>query len=377
MSVGPQGAAPDATGASLFQIEPSLLERAVVQAANDLRVTGFGQRTRAALRRNRSAESNSVLPYSMYKDVVGPDLVRHLNALTLLLNSGQHIQKPPSQPDRELFVALRDQLIVVQILVALMWTGLPRDHAKVFVDYDNVPIPFCPLYPDARDLLDSSLDVLPQPLTKISGRLRQALQDTPIMRDSLACSTSITSSDLQYLKQVRDNFKAQVAYQHGETLLEWRTRAFELVAAAQTETPVALILLNSLIHGIVSSVVNLAVWDQQLAYGDIISSTSWGRNALPADSLGDRHRADYSDENSMPYGTDIPDGYTLRLIPKPELILLPMETSVRLHQHERFCGIAIAKGASFSWSRDEDTEVGLTVVRLSAYEACVADRGLL
>ena len=55
-----------------------------------------------------------MLPYSMYKDVMGPDLVRHLNALTLLLNSGEHVQNPPSKPDRELFAALRDQLAVVE-----------------------------------------------------------------------------------------------------------------------------------------------------------------------------------------------------------------------------------------------------------------------
>ena len=153
--MGPLRAASDAPGASLFQVEPSLLERAVVQAANDLKVTGFGQRTRAALRRNRSAESNSVLPYSMYKDVMGPDLVRHLNALTLLLSSGEQVQDPPSKPDRELFAALRDQLAVVKTLVAFMWAGSLSDHARVFVDYDNVPIPFCPMYPDARDLIDA------------------------------------------------------------------------------------------------------------------------------------------------------------------------------------------------------------------------------
>ena len=91
-----------------------------------------------------------MLPYSMFKDVVGPDLVRHLNALTLLFNSEQPLQtSSPSRADEELFVALRDQLAVVRNLVAELWSDPLNDHAKAFIDYDNVPIPFCPMYPDA------------------------------------------------------------------------------------------------------------------------------------------------------------------------------------------------------------------------------------
>ena len=190
MTSGPT--ASDTLSASLFGSKPTLLEQVVVQAANDLKVTGFGQRTRAALRRNRSAESNSVLPYSMFKDVVGPDLVRHLNALTLLFNSEQPLQtSSPSRADEELFVALRDQLAVVRNLVAELWSDPLNDHAKAFIDYDNVPIPFCPMYPDARDLTRSNPAALPQPLAKIVHRIRNQVQETPIMRESLECLSDL------------------------------------------------------------------------------------------------------------------------------------------------------------------------------------------
>ena len=106
----------------MFQGTPTSLERTVIQAANDLKVTGFGQRTRAALRQNRSAESQSVLPYSAYKDVIGPDLVSHLNAFTVLLNAEQPFEtSPPSGVDQQLIIALRDQLDVVRWLVAELW----------------------------------------------------------------------------------------------------------------------------------------------------------------------------------------------------------------------------------------------------------------
>ena len=344
-----------------------------MQAANDLKVTGFGQRTRAALRRNRSAESKSVLPYSMYKDVVGPDLVSHLNALTVLHHSEQLVQEPPSKTDRELFVVLRDQLAVVKSLVAVLWSGPLSDYAEVFIDYDNVPIPFCPMYPEARDLIGGGQVVLPQPLSKIVGRVKGQLQDTPIMRASLECLPILAPTDLQNLRDIGETFKSQAGYRQDETLWEWQTRVHQLVAAAQAEVPVAMLFLNALIHSIVSCLVSLAVWDHDLASSDVISAEPWGRRTLgkePPDTLAK------CPEDTMPYGVDIPDGYSLDLVPKPELMLLPMETSVRLHREKEFCGIAIVKGARLSWGRDEDVEVGLTMVRLSAYEVSVDARGL-
>ena len=315
-----------------------------------------------------------MLPYSMYKDVVGPDLVRHLNALTLLLNSEQHVQKPPSKPDRELFAVLRDQLAVVKTLVAFMWTGSPSEHAKAFVDYDNLPIPFCPMYPDARNLIGSNPETLPQPLSNISDRLREALQDTAIMRAAQECFSSLTSKDLRDLKARHEQFRSQARYRQGETLLEWQTRVYLLVAAAQADLPVGLPLLNSLIHSMISSVVSLAVWDYELASGEVISTEPWGKHVSGSEPQEDHTPADSLDE-TLPYGLDIPDGFSLSLIPNPELMLLPIESSLRLLQDESLRGIAIVKGASISWSRGEDMKVGLTMVRLSAYESSMADRG--
>ena len=374
MTSGPT--ASDALSASLFGSEPTLLEQVVVQAANDLKVTGFGQRTRAALRRNRSAESNSVLPYSMFKDVVGPDLVRHLNALTLLLNSEQPLQtSSPGRADEELFVALRDQLAVVRHLVSELWSDPLNDHAKVFIDYDNVPIPFCPMYPDARDLIRSNPAALPQPLAKIVQRIRNQVQETPIMRESRDCLSDLTSTDLQNLEDTRKNFTSQAVYQRGETLLEWQVRVHQLVAAAQTDVPVAVLLSNTLIHSVISSVVSLAVWDHELASSEVLSTMPWGRHAVGGEPP-DGDATDEDPDDTGPYGPDIPDGFGLRLVPNSELMLLPMETSVRLHDQGRFCGVAIAKGASLSWRRGEEIEVGLTMVRLSAYEVDVDARGL-
>lgn len=360
----------------MFDIAPTQLERTVVQAANDLKVTGFGQRTRAALRRNRDAESDSVLPYSMFKDVGGPDLVRHLNALTLLLNSDQPLHtSSPSRTDEELLVALRDQLSVVRSLVASVWADPLSEYAKAFIDYDNVPIPFCPMYPDARDLIGTSSATLPQPLAKIVGRLRDQVQSVPIMRESLECLSDLGSSDLRNLATTRENFQSQAVYRRGETILEWESRVHQLVATAQMDVPDAVLLSNALIHSVISAVVSLAVWDRELASSEVLSTTPWGRHAVDRESP-DIDIIDEGSDNTRPYGPDIPDGSILRLAPNSELILLPMETAVQLHQQGTFCGVAIAKGASMSWRRGEEMQVALTMVRLSAYEVSVADRGL-
>ena len=360
----------------MFDVAPTQLERTVVQAANDLKITGFGQRTRAALRRNRDAESNSVLPYSMFKDVVGPDLVRHLNALTLLLNSDQPVHtSSPSRADEELLIALRDQLAVVKSLVAFVWPDPLSEYARAFIDYDNIPIPFCPMYPDARDLISQSSATLPHPLAKIVGRLRDQVQNTPIIKESVGFLSDLRSSDLRNLEAIRKNFQLQASYQPAETFLEWQSRVHQLVATAQADVPGAVLLSNALIHSVISSVVSLAVWDRELASSEVLSTTPWGRHAVDGESPHEPI-IDEGSDNTQPYGPDIPDGVILRLVPNSELILLPMETSIRLQDHETFRGVAVAKGASMSWRRGEEMQVELTMVRLSGYEVSVADRDL-
>ena len=249
-----------------------------------------------------------------------------------------------------------------------MWAGSPSDHAKVFVDYDNVPIPFCPMYPDARDLIDSHPGALPQPLSKICDRLRNALQDTSIMRDAHESFSSLTSNELRDLEARYEDFKSLAGYRQGETLLEWQTRVHLLVAAAQTELPVAIPLSNSLIHSTISSMVSLAVWDHELASSEVISTEPWGRHVLESEPQADHLGTDRQDE-TWPYGPDVPNGFSLSLVPNPELMLLPIESSVSLLQDRSFRGVAIAKGASISWSRGEDMEVGLTMVRLLCLRA--------
>lgn len=352
----------------MFDSPPSDLERVLVQAAKDLRVTGFGQRTRAALRRNRSAESESVLPYSMYKDVPGPDLVRHLNALTLLPRDSERlVQGPVGNTDRELFGVLREQLPVVKSLVSVLWSGPLSDYAEAFIDYDNVPVPFCPMYPGPRDVIEGSqADALSRPMSQIVGRLHDQLQETPIMKATLEYLPCLQQSDLQHLRGIRDSFKSRVEHRQGETLAKWQTRVYQLVASAQAEVPVAILLLNSLIHSIVSSLVSLAVWDHELASSDIISAELWRIHS----PIGERP------PDTVPIGPSIPNGFTLSLVPEPELMLLPMETSLRLIDDEEFCGIGIVKGSSLSWRRGEDVNVGLTMVRLADYEVSVGAIGM-
>ena len=323
-----------------------------------------------------------MLPYSAYKDVIGPDLVSHLNAFTVLLNAEQPFEtSPPSGVDQQLIIALRDQLDVVRWLVAELWPDPLQAYAGAFIDYDNVPIPFCPMYPDARDLIGNNSAVPPQPLAKVVGRLRDQVKNSPIMQEALECVSDVTSTDLQNLQDIRKNFKSQVAYEHGETLLEWWSRAYQLVAAAQGEVPVALLLANSLIHSVISASVSLAVWDHKLARSEVIYSKTWGRHA-PEDERNSHNGGEDTDD-ALPYGPDIPDGFSMRLEPNidPELILLPMETAVRLLDTGIFSGVAISKGGRLSGRRDEETQillttVDMTLVRLSGYEVSVADRDL-
>lgn len=92
----------------MFTAPPTSLETAVAQASNDLKVSGFGQRTRAALRRNLAAGENTVLPDHVSRSIPGPDLVRHLNALILIHAVGNPYGNQPHDVDRELFGTLDD-----------------------------------------------------------------------------------------------------------------------------------------------------------------------------------------------------------------------------------------------------------------------------
>ena len=194
------------------------------------------------------------------------------------------------------------------------------------------------------------------------------------MRDAQESFSSLTSNELRDLETRHEDFKSEAGYRQGETLLEWQTRVHVLIAAAQAELPVAIPLSNWLIHSTISSVVSLAVWDHELASNEVISTQPWGKCALQSEPQEDHLDDDHRDE-ARPYGPDIPDGFSLSLMPNPELMLLPIESSVRLLQDKSFRGVAIVKGASISWSRGEDMEVGLTTVRLSAYEPSATDRG--
>ena len=253
---------------SLFCGQPTTLESAILQAANDLKVTGFGQRTRATLRRNRAA-GGGVVPYAATKDIQGPDLVRELNALHM--TSREDMPNPDiwTPVDQELVTVLYGQLDTVRALVGGLWACLATEGASVFVDYDNVPIPFCPMYPNARDFIDKSDVALSQPLAKIMERLGEQIKRTDPHLPAL------TSAALRELTFQKERFAREVAPQPtDETYGGWRDRLFRWVHEARLTTPEPFLQLNKLIHTTVSCTVSLAVWGHRITADDVLSSSA-------------------------------------------------------------------------------------------------------
>ena len=107
----------------MFATDPTPLESMVIQVVNDLRVSGFGQRARAALRRNRAAGEMTILPEYTLRGLSGPDLVRHLNALVLMHQAKSRIENQFHGVDHELLSVLQQPLDTARQLVAGLWAG--------------------------------------------------------------------------------------------------------------------------------------------------------------------------------------------------------------------------------------------------------------
>ena len=355
----------DIAASPIFFRQPTSLEVAISQAARDLKVTGFGQRTRAVLRRNRAANENTILPHASYKDMMGPDLVRDVNTL-YLMRSRTTDPLTLTRLDQELLTSLNVQLDVARAIVAGLWMDPLNECADLFLDYDNVPIPFCPMYPNARDLIGESQAAFPRPLTKIVQQLRNQIEHTKPMQACLALLPDMTPTYLEHLKMTRKSFATHSVAQHGEPIGEWQERVHRLIADARANTPAPLLQLNRLIHLTVQCAVSLAVWDYTISVDDALSCDPWGTDTQPNPPL-DTEPSDEAEE-AWHYGPEIPNGYEMRTIPT-NLVLLPFDACVRLQAEGALRSIAVVVGSSLSWQGGQDVDARLQIVEFRSYES--------
>lgn len=344
---------------------PTELESAVAQLAADLKVAGLGQRARAALRRNQGAGDDTFLPHAMFKDVPGPDLVRHANAAFLA-----GLMKPRGElrfgsADDQLLAVLQRQLEEVRRFVARLWDGPLAQVAAAFVDYDNLPVPFCPMYPNSRELLASDL-TLPLQLERILGRLREALYRTEALTAAMEQSAAAAPDLITRLAESKKMLLPDLQAQPPESLRQWNQRASRLVAGARDDVPPALLAANNLINATVGSLVSLAVWDHSLSHSDVLNSTQWPDDTddRPSEPVDDPDTQSDAEGLALP---PLPRGYRLQIGFNPALFA-PMDSAIQLQCREQRKGIAILKGLSMSWSQGGEVDCTLDVVRLADYE---------
>ena len=291
-----------------------------------------------------------------------------------MMNSNQPDSLTLIRLDQELVSVLDRQLDVVTTIVARLWEGALSEFGAAFLDYDNVPIPFCPMYPNARDLLDNSLIALPQPLTKIVQRLRDEIDQTEAMQESLQHLTTFTPSFLQDIRTMKQDSMKEAAYRQGETIGEWQARIHCLIDDARSAVPASFLQLNRLIHVTVLCTVSLAIWYNNITVDDVLSCSPSGTDDTSCLLLDDPEQPIASDE-AWPYGPEIPNGYELR-VNTTDLIILPFDACVRLQDSGKLKSLAIVIGASMSWSRGEDLDARLTIAEFSSYEFSRVEKNL-
>lgn len=322
------------------------------------------------LRRNRVAAESSILPHAAYKDMIGPDLVRELNALHIPMGLTNPNPSTLTRLDRELISVISTQLDVARAVVAALWSGSLSECAALFLDHDNVPAPFCPMYPNARDCIPSSHAMLPHSLTKIVERLRHEIERTESMQQSLTLSSQFTPSFLQKLATMKEQFAHKAVYRQGETIGDWQKRIHRLIDEGRSIVPPSLVQLNRLIHISVLCVVSLAVWDYKITTDDVLSCAPWGAGKSPRSSsavAATNEQPAATEDTGLSYGPAIPNGYELR-IGTTGLILLPFDTCIQLHENGKLRGIALVIGASLCFDRDEGYDSRLRIVEFSSYE---------
>ena len=348
-----------------LQSDPTELESAVARLAADLKVAGLGQRTRAALRRNQSANDDTFLPYARFKDIPGPDLVRHANATFIAGVAKTRGELRFGSADDQLLAVLQRQLVEVRRFVARLWDGPLTHMAAAFIDYDNLPVPFCPMYPNARELLGDDL-TLPHQLERILERLREVLYRTEALTAALEQSAAADPDLIARLAEAKEALMPELQARPPESIRQWNQRASRLIAAAQDEVPPALLVANNLINATVGSLVSLAVWNHSLCHDDVLGSARWPDDERSTETEDDRDAQDEAVGFALP---PLPTGHRLQIKFNPALFA-PMDTAIQLQHREQRQGIVILKGLSMSWSQGEDVDFSLDVVRLADYERC-------
>ena len=348
-----------------LQSDPTELESAVARLAADLKVAGMGQRTRAALRRNQDANDDTFLPYAKFKDIPGPDLVRHQNAAFIagLAKTGGELHF--GSADDQLVAVMQKQLVEVRRFVARLWDGPLTHIAAAFVDYDNLPVPFCPMYPNARELLGDDL-TLPHQLERILEQLREVLYRTEALTAALEHSAAADPDVIARLAAAKKAMTPKLQVQPPESVLQWNQRASRLIAAARNEVPPPLLVANNLINATVGSLVSLAVWNHSLSHDDVLGSACWPDAERSTENEDDSHDQNEAMGFVLP---PLPRGHRLQIKFNPALFA-PMDTAIRLQHGEQRQGIVILKGLSMSWSQGEEVDFSLDVVRLADYESC-------
>lgn len=336
---------PSAILMGMFEDCPTDLEVVALQGANDLKVSGFGQRLRAALRRNLKAGSNTVLPDYMAKDMPGPDLVRHFNGLFLLHAVGNPLGNQPHDVDRELFNALRGSLDTIGKMVAYMWTGPLGNVASAFLDDDNLPPPFCPMYFNARDLVNGKdFDLHPQ-VVKVVDRVKVEIEKTPVWTRAVLCASELQPNTLNALKVAKEAFREGADVQEGEQAEQWGVRLYRLLSEGRSEVPTPLLLVNRLITATVAAMVSLTIWSYEVEKEDLLVC------------------------KPQPFGDGLPDGFDIVFGHFNELLSMSPGSSLQLKKRKVFTGIATTVALQFSFTRDPPEEtVRLSLVRLAAYE---------
>ena len=330
----------------MFFQDCSTLESEVANASNDFKVSGLGQRVRAALRRNRSAGDQTVLPEYLSIDAPGPDLIRHLNALHLISLTDSPLEGQPGPGDRELIRALTESVQQVRQVVAYFWSGSLQEIAPVFADDDCLPHPFSPTYPESRALVGTDEFDLPKQLASVIDKLKRQIVQTSIWAEAARYANNLDGDKLDELRAAKLENQENVSPLGGETIGQWGDRLQSALESAKKDVPTEFLAANRLVWATVDALISLATWGREF------------------------EREDISDISQLDFGPDLPKGFKVRIARIERVLpLMSLESSFRLNDEGMLAGIATTKGINLHGDKNSGTNIDLNVVRLSAYES--------
>ena len=321
----------------------SPLEDVVSLAAHDFKVSGVGQRTRAALRRNLAAVDETILPDHLVRSIPGPDLVRQLNTLELVRLVGSPFSTGFRPVDRELVRALQSPLSTIGRMIGYLWSGPLSAVANTFVGIDSVPIPHSTTYPGGRSLAGSDQG-LPRQIARVLDRIGTEVRATDVWTSAVSTAASLSADDLNNLKYDKAHFEAGCSPTEGELVGDWQDRIAESLKNAVTQVPAELLAAEQLIAACVETLVSLSCWDHQI-------DTRAIRRARPKEITA-----------------ELPAGFEFSMAEFTELAFLAMGSSFRLLSNGKVVGIGATAGSHFEFSRLGGKNLELSVIRLCGYE---------